>query len=433
MQLTSSEVKIVIASGVRGDTRRYRTFHLYEQCRRLDLNMVLSHVTDPHFQQQVDKSNLLVLHRAPWDDNIQRALDSIHRKGGWIIYDTDDLLFDLDAFKYIDSPDFADPVRAKLYQEDMTRHRRTMEACDAILTSTQYLADQAVKLGIRTFVHRNGFSAEMLALANKAINSPRPVNNRIVLGYASGTPTHNRDFESIGPAIQKTLDDYPGIFLWLIGPIKLNKTWGDYQSRITHLPHVPWRLLPAYLSRFDINLAPLEIENPFAQSKSEIKWMEAALVHVPTIASGTSTFRSAIQTGKDGLVASSLSEWQDSLHQLMGDSMQRQAMGNKAYNQVLQCYSPETRAGQFLAILEEVTGQGIPVKSDKRKSLFVKRIRRPMVGLITDVHRYEKSPTLIRMAFYSMRERGTIIVIKQAWVFFRRLISPLIPYSQARQ
>jgi glycosyltransferase involved in cell wall biosynthesis len=422
----------IIASGVRGDTRRYRTFHLYEQCRILGLEMLISHVTDPGFQECVNQSNLLVLHRAPWDENIQRALDSIHRNGGWVIYDTDDLLFDLEAFKFIDSPDFADPLRAALYQDDMARHRRTMEACDAFMTSTQYLADQASKLGVDTFVHRNGFSTEMLSLANKAHESPRPDDRKIVLGYASGTPTHNRDFQTIESTIQKVLEEIPMTSLWLIGPIKLSKTWTDYRSRIVHLPHVPWRLLPAYLSRFDINLAPLVIDNPFAQSKSEIKWMEAALVHVPTIASATSTFKSAIKPGTSGLVASSKSEWQDALTLLLGDHAKRQAMGSTAYDQVLQHYSPQARAKQFLTILEKVTGLGLLPNSHMGKDSTTEHGILPKDRLITDVKGYEKTPTLISMGLYSLRERGFTTVLKQAWVFFRRLISPLIPYKRAR-
>ena len=425
-------LQIVIASGVRGDTRRYRTFHLLEQCRFLGLDGKLTHVMAPEFPSLPGKADLLVLHRAAWDTNIARAIEMIHARGGKVIYDTDDLLFDLEAFKFIDSPDFADPVRAALYQDDMVRHHRTMEACDAIMTSTQYLADQASKLGVDTFVHRNGFSAEMLSLANKAHESPRSDDRKIVLGYASGTPTHNLDFQTIGPTIQRILDENPRTTLWLIGPIKLSKTWADYQSRIVHLPHVPWRLLPAYLSRFDINLAPLVIDNPFAQSKSEIKWMEAALVRVPTIASGTSAFVSAIRRGTTGFVASSESEWLDSITRLLGSPAKRQAMGSSAYDQVLQYYSPQARAQQLITIIEKVTGHSILMNRSKSKSSTAKYKISPADRTITDVFEYEKSPTLIRMAFYSLRERGIATVLKQVWVFFRRLISPLVPYKQVR-
>lgn len=421
----------VIASGVRGDTRRYRTFHLYEQCCILGLNMCLSHVTDPGFQEQVEQSNLLVLHRAPWDSNIEHALDSIHRKGGKAIYDTDDLLFDQAVYKHIDSPDFADPVRSALYRDDMARHRQTMEACDVIMTSTQYLADQASKLGVVTLVHRNGFSAEMLALANKANENLRPENRATVIGYASGTPTHNHDFEVIGPALRKALKKNPRASLWLIGPIKLSKDWVDYRAQIIHSPHVPWRLLPAYLSGFDINLAPLVIDNPFSQSKSEIKWMEAALVRAATIASKTDAYQSAIQSGVTGIVASSLDEWQEALTGLIGDPDKRQAMGADAREAAIHSYSPRVRADEFRLVLQQVTGRKIPPVAVGKKSSLTKTRGKFHGGYDSmKVAQLEKQPSLITMAGYSLRYRGMGTLIKQIWVFFRRFISPLIPYKK---
>ena len=53
---------------------------------------------------------------------------------------------------------------------------------------------------------------------------------------------------------------------------------------------MPWRKLPEIQVQFDINLAPLEIDNPFGQSKSEIKYVEAALLRVPTIASPSDSY-----------------------------------------------------------------------------------------------------------------------------------------------
>jgi glycosyltransferase involved in cell wall biosynthesis len=421
----------VIASGVRGDTRRYRTFHLYEQCCILGLNMCLSHVTDPGFREQVEQSDLLVLHRAPWDSNIEHALDSIHRKGGKVIYDTDDLLFDQAVFKHIDSPDFADPVRSALYRDDMARHRRTMEACDVIMTSTQYLADQASKLGIVTIVHRNGFSAEMLALANMTNECPRPENRKTVIGYASGTPTHNHDFEVIGPPLRKTLKENPRASLWLIGPIKLSKDWIDYRAQIIHSPHMPWRLLPAYLSGFDINLAPLVIDNPFSQSKSEIKWMEAALVRTPTIASKTEAYQSAIQSGATGIVATSIGEWWEALTELIGDKDKRQAMGAAGREAAIHSYSPQVRANEFRLVLQQITGRKIPPVTVGNKSSLKKNEGRFHGGYDSRiVARLEKTPSLFTMAGYSLRYRGMSTLIKQIWIFIRRFVSPFIPYKK---
>jgi glycosyltransferase involved in cell wall biosynthesis len=423
-------LRIVIASGVRGDTRRYRTFHLFEQCLLLKLDVKLTHVMAPEFQAVSGLADLLVLHRAAWDPNIGRAMETVHARGGKVIYDTDDLLFDPTAFRWIDSPDFKDPVRAGLYIEEMKRHRRTMESCDAIMTSTLYLAEQASGLGLATYVHKNAFSTEMLALARRAIENPRPDDGKFTIGYASGTPTHNLDFETLGPALRQVLDDSKQVSLWLVGPIKLDAAWMKYTSRIVHLPHVPWRILPAYLSRFDINLAPLVIDNPFAQSKSEIKWMEAALVKVPTIASGTDTFNDAIQPGVTGMIASSIAEWQESLTQLIADRKVRCGMGASAYDEVLRSYSPSTRAGEFLKILQKVTARELkPATIQRKKSGHTPSGPAPM-NTIQKMDQMERVPSLARMAYYSLQHRGVGTLAKQTWIFFRRSISRWLPYTK---
>ena len=66
---------------------------------------------------------------------------------------------------------------------------------------------------------------------------------------------------------------------------------------------MPWRNLPSIQVRFDINLAPLEINNPFGQSKSEIKYVEAALLRVPTIASPSDSYSAAIRHAENGYLA----------------------------------------------------------------------------------------------------------------------------------
>jgi glycosyltransferase involved in cell wall biosynthesis len=430
--MTQSKTDILIASGVRGDTRRYRTIHLFEQCRLLGLDAALSHVTDSEFQNKTDCANLLVLHRAARDPNIEHAIRSIHHRGGKVIYDTDDLLFDSDAFKWIDSPDFSDPVRADLYREDMLRHRQTMEACDAIVTSTDYLARQAASLKLPTFVHRNAFSAEMLEVSLHAAESRnKDVANKTIIGYASGTLTHNRDFESIGPVLRKVMDNHPKVVLWLIGPLKLERGWKEYRSRIIHLPHVPWRLLPAYLSRFDINLAPLVVDNPFSQSKSEIKWMEAALVGVPTVASPTNAYRTSIRNGKSGYLAKSVDEWQAILSDLIEKPNFRGEIGLIAQEQVLQQYNPEFRAGEFLKVLRKVSPllEGL---SDTKRSISsgIQHTSDRAEQRLWEGSYNDQSPSLFTMGLYSLKNRGFTTLVRQVWVFIRRLISPVVPYRK---
>ena len=63
-----------------------------------------------------------------------------------------------------------------------------------------------------------------------------------------------------------------------------------------------WDKLPALISEVDINLAPL-VDSIFNRAKSEIKWIEAALVKVPTVASKIGAFSDMVIDGETGSVS----------------------------------------------------------------------------------------------------------------------------------
>ena len=60
-----------------------------------------------------------------------------------------------------------------------------------------------------------------------------------------------------------------------------------------------WKQLPAVMAGIDINLMPLE-DSIFHCSKSENKWMEAALVKVPSVMSRNREMEGVIENGVDG-------------------------------------------------------------------------------------------------------------------------------------
>ena len=65
----------------------------------------------------------------------------------------------------------------------------------------------------------------------------------------------------------------------------------------------PGSSCPALLRDLDVNLAPLAPGSRFNEAKSAIKWLEAALVETPTVATPTEPFREAIDHGDTGLLA----------------------------------------------------------------------------------------------------------------------------------
>ena len=95
---------------------------------------------------------------------------------------------------------------------------------------------------------------------------------------------------------------------------------------------MPLAELPNELARFDINLAPLEVGNQFCEAKSELKFFEAALVEVCTIASPTGPQRRAIRDKATGRLADTAREWYDAMLELIDDPAQRRRLAHAAYS-----------------------------------------------------------------------------------------------------
>jgi glycosyltransferase involved in cell wall biosynthesis len=415
--------RILILSGARGDTRRYRTLHLHQQLKLAGLDSTLTHLTEPRLSAMAKQAEVLVLHRAPFDRYIDSLIAGVRGRGGLVLADTDDLIFEPQAFQWIDSPDFRDPLRARLYRQDMQRHRRTMEACDGVITSTVFLAGEAAALGKPCRVHRNAANLELAHLSALARSHPRPPDGKVIIGYASGTPTHNRDFEQAAPALQQFLQDYPQAELLLIGRLDLGDDWAPYMNRLRRFPLVPWRELPAWLAQLDINLAPLVPDNPFAQCKSEIKYMEAALAGVPTAASRTDSFQYAIRDGENGLLCLGTDEWQAALVAML-DTGLRQRMAAAALADVLERYSPQARALQAVAMLNELSAEcGRPFRWNPAPPPA------DPAGLWWPPA-VDHKPSLLEMGWYSLRHRGLHILARQAWVYLRRSLAPVFPFDR---
>ena len=425
--------RVVLAlSGVRGDTRRYRTIHPYEQINLAGVECILSHLTDPKLPEKAGQIDLGILHRVPMDGYVGNLLAGFQQRGVPVIVDVDDLVFEPAAFQWIDSPDFSDPLRASLYLEEMRRQRLTVDACHAVTASTNFLADEVRPLGKPVWVHRNAFSLEMLELAEAAYSQHRAKGGRLVIGYASGTPTHDRDFALVKPALKQILGRYPQVEVWAIGPIDVGKDWGSLAQRIKRLSLVPWRKLPEVLAQFDINLAPLVMDNPFAQSKSEIKYMEAGLVRVPTVASPTEAFQYAIRSGENGYLAANLTEWVDMLDLLVGQADVRTTVGKSAYVDVIDRYHPAQRSEELLATLNKVCEQviGEPFLTPEAMVQLRSRAseRRSIETRIDPAT--EHGPSLGRMALYSLRHRGVRTLLTRIWIYIRRLLAPVVPFKR---
>ncbi len=431
---SNSSPRILILSGVQGDTRRYRAFHLWQQLNLAGVECVLSHITSPNLVKQAAGANIVILQRVSLDRYIETLLRLMRQQQTLILYDTDDLLFDLSAFQYIDSPDFADPIRTRLYLEEMRGQKRMLENSDAVLVSSEYLADRVRLLNKPVWIHRNAFSLEMESLSEKAEQGKTPSHGKLVIGYASGTPTHDRDLALISQALQQILRTHQDVELWLVGPIRLIDNWPVHPGQLRQIPLLPWRKLPSLLAQFDINLAPLMLNNPFSLSKSEIKYLEAGLVSVPTLASKTPAYEFAIRCGINGFLATSEEEWLSTLEHLIATSEIRQRAGQLARTQVLEQYNPRLRAQEFITklnlISSELRGEVVwdpeqLARIDTERTQYQNKTERFWVP-----ERLERQPSTIQRAVYQLRYRNLSSLAGYIWIYIRRRLAFIFPFRK---
>ena len=352
---------ILFVSGLGGDTRRYRCLHHQEQLALQGIASDLREANDIQLYVDATTHDLFILHRVGYSPLIADLIEIAHLRGKPVIFETDDLIFEPALYDQIAFIDTLSPDAAQRFRQDLYAQAETFAQSDAILTTTQYLAAAAAQHGKSAYIQRNACSAEMVrnAEAASAIHrQPDPdlgeESATVVIGYFSGTGSHNRDFAVITPALIEILRRYPQVWLHISGHLALDVRFQPYTARIRRAPYVAWQALPNLVASVDINLAPLELDNPFCQAKSEIKYSEAALVGVPTVASPTEAFAYAIQHGENGLLAATEAEWVAALALLVENPAARQRLGAAARQHVYQNYTVQPRSLELIDTLEQI-------------------------------------------------------------------------------
>ncbi|MCJ0565734.1 glycosyltransferase, partial [Enterococcus cecorum] len=144
----------------------------------------------------------------------------------------------------------------------------------------------------------------------------------------------NENFNLIKNDLLQSMNDFNNVKLHLGGHIDLPKEFIIYKDRIVLHDYVDWKELPKLISQVDINLSALK-KSICNEAKSEIKWIEAALVKVVTVASNIGAFKDMIQDGKTGVLCED-NQWFIKLKNLIQDEQSRVTIADNAYCYVLE-------------------------------------------------------------------------------------------------
>ncbi len=346
---------VLFVVGIDGAPLRYRAWLPAEALALHGVAASVVHYRDPEAARLAETADAVVFYRVPATVQVLEMIAAIRLRPEPVpvLFDVDDLIFDPDLRSEIPAMKLLDEADAELWIEGVRRYRTTMEACDFFVGSTEELCRYATAVtGMPSARFPNGAGLLLSQASDVALRrARRPGPLRI--GYLSGTTTHDHDWLEVEDAVVETMRRRTDIELWLGGHINPSSRIGAVADRVRYLPMMPWHELPDVLRDLDVNLAPLEPVGRFNEAKSAIKWLEAALVATPTIASPTQPFREAIVPGVNGLLAATHEDWLGGLELLLTDPLARRRLASRARRDALLRYSAHRQAELYLDVLEQ--------------------------------------------------------------------------------
>ena len=353
-----------------GESKRYRVYNLIEGLRSLGYRVLdLPYAELEKLVHLGARAHVVVLFRAPYDESVgtARFLEYARAQSIKVVYDVDDYVFEPSIIDTISGVRTLDRDQLASYRDGVVRYRKLLEQCDLVTVPTAYLQARAEELGVRAAVVPNSVNADQVAAALEFKREPQQ-NTRLMIGYFSGSRTHQDDFAECDAALHALMVRHPQLVLRLVGYLELDSHWDHLKSRIERIDFQPPRAMLRLLSECEINIAPLQLNNSFCSAKSELKFFEAGLVGVPTVASATETFARAIQHGVDGYCARDSAEWTEALEALIASPELRARIGTAARHTALTRYSAIHAAEQAAAaygLNAAESPQTEPLASDK--------------------------------------------------------------------
>lgn len=318
---------------------RYRVDHLREQ-------LYFKGIPSDHTSLKdiknycINDYDTIIIYRCSYSNIISEFIAKAHNYDIDVIYDIDDYIFEFDQIRNLDFMKHSEYKNYKLYSENI---RKCMLLCDRYLTSTKCLCENITEAfkNKEVCINRNVASMEMIHHSRNAELLIKKDPEKVILGYFSGTNTHNMDFDAISSSIISLMGKYNNLYIYLAGTIEIGTQFDKFQDRINRFKFVDWRKLPNLVASIDINIMPLE-DTLFHKCKSENKWMEAALLKIPTVASYNDELASVIENGKTGFLCKTPSEWESTIESLIMDKNLRDSIGSAANIKVLSEYTTET-------------------------------------------------------------------------------------------
>lgn len=327
-------------------------------------------------------ARFVIIHRAPYWSPYTDFVEKMRAAGSIIIYDIDDLVFDESVIPYIDGYKYLSEESKDGFIKGVRAYRDFILHADMCTSTTTFLVNQISALGKPTFKIRNAISTEnqnyFQRVGHKRHERPKP----FVIGYYSGTKTHQADFAVAAPALIQFMNETPDVVFRLVGEFELNEYpelahWqhihrpGD-MPRVSRVALMPHDVMVRDQFSCDLIMAPLEMNNPFCESKSELKFFEASMAKCPVIATATQAFTEATVNGQLAHLATSTEDWLNAFRDIYHNYDRALKRAEVAFNHCGNAYSQRFCANEAVDAYENFSArkEGRPVVSDDASSFY---------------------------------------------------------------
>lgn len=268
----------------------------------------------------VDGCDVFIVQRLFPSQDTKPILEKIFNTGKPVIYETDDLLDEIQS----DNPMYS-LVHPRIPQIHDTIRRAT-----AVTLSTARIKNQYSRYNSFTKVFSNQLSEERwqdLPAPTRAVSTP------IVIGFA-GSKGHRNDLKLIESAILKAARHFGNRVRFVF--------WGAITDDLLTLPNCDWINTEVSYSEYprrlsslglDIGLAPLG-DTPFNACKSDIKWLEYSIIGVPSICSDIGVYDEPKDQRLAIVVPNDEDAWFRAITTLVENTELRKSLGTAAQTYV---------------------------------------------------------------------------------------------------
>ena len=250
----------------------------------------------------------------------------------------------LDMDDDIDNVDVNHPEYEGL-KERLPMRERMVKMADHIVVSTEGIKQGLKHLNQHITIIPNSIDPKIWKYKNKKHN-----DGKIRIGWiASGS--HFVDAPIIQDIMIELAQEYPNLEFHIAGMID-QKAEGD--GWFHHKGTLGYEEFPKFYADMgiDIAIAPLK-DIPFNRSKSNIKFLEAAMLEIPMVASDVRPY-SCIEHGKTGYLATGPAQFKKYLKWLIENPAKREEIGKAAKKYVLDNWTIDKFLPKYKELFEKL-------------------------------------------------------------------------------